>query len=134
MSGVKNTLEKGLRVGKLTLIRELVQNQAWLCRCDCGGWKIARSEYLKYNLIMSCGCAITENLLRRIETPLRKLPYYMWAPIGLRFGSLTVEERVRGRHGRWKCICDCGGKVETTAEDLYRGRITHCNHCNGGAE
>lgn len=134
MSGVKHKLAAGVRVGKLTLIRELVPNHAWLCKCDCGGWKIARAEYLKYGQIMSCGCAITENLLKRNEFPPRKLPYYMWAPIGRRFGNLVVKERVRRGHSRWWCDCDCGGRISASAEDLYRERVTHCKNCRGGEE
>lgn len=33
-----------------------LRDGAWLCACDCGGTKIARSSHLRRGVILSCGC------------------------------------------------------------------------------
>lgn len=114
----------GERFGKLTAKRELIPNRLWLCKCDCGAWKITRPQHLQYGLVKSCGCLPREHTN---ITPPRKLPEYMYCPIGMRFGKLTPVSRIS--KSRWLCKCDCGGEIVATNEGLYRGKVTHCENC-----
>lgn len=47
---------------------------------------------------------------------------------GLRYGRLTVIERVenRGKHTKWLCQCDCGTKVIVAGDDLQSGHTQSC--------
>ena len=48
---------------------------------------------------------------------------------GMKFSKLTVIERVENsKDGKsaWKCICDCGKEVISTAGNLKRGKVTSC--------
>lgn len=52
-----NMLNK--RFGKLTVIKELERTKrgsTWLCKCDCGGTKIANGRDLRSGHVLSCGC------------------------------------------------------------------------------
>lgn len=49
--------------------------------------------------------------------------------VGLKFGSLTVLERLPEREDRywlWRCRCDCGGEICVNTKRLIRGTITNC--------
>ena len=50
----------GQRFGKLTAVsraENTTQGRAqWLCRCDCGGEKVAQAAYLNKGTTRSCGC------------------------------------------------------------------------------
>lgn len=50
----------GNRYGKLTVVKPIKDTRAkvqfWLCKCDCGKKKIARSGDLKSGYTKSCGC------------------------------------------------------------------------------
>lgn len=54
--------------------------ERWLCRCDCGGEKIARSGALRGGNTRSCGCLNSEN--RRFSTrkhgAYRTKTYWVW--------------------------------------------------------
>ncbi len=49
---------------------------------------------------------------------------------GQRFGKLVAVEYIKGvppkYKASWRCICDCGGEKITRAENLRRGKSTHC--------
>jgi len=49
---------------------------------------------------------------------------------GLRFGKLVAVEYIKGKppkyKAEWRCVCDCGGEKTTRAENLRRGKSTHC--------
>ena len=47
---------------------------------------------------------------------------------GMRFGRLTVIERVpsKSRHARWKCRCDCGNYTEALSNNLQSGSKVSC--------
>ena len=40
----------------------------WVCRCDCGGWKLADGGDLKRGKTTSCGCRLRDVLIRRNRT------------------------------------------------------------------
>ena len=49
----------GLRFGRLTVVgleETNTRKTYWLCRCDCGNFKKARSDSLQAGKIQSCGC------------------------------------------------------------------------------
>lgn len=47
---------------------------------------------------------------------------------GMRFGRLTVIERVenRGNYAMWRCRCDCGGETITRTSSLKNGHTKSC--------
>ena len=57
----------GMKFGKLTVIgksknpnKDNKTGRFWLCKCDCGGTKIASTSNLNYGIISSCGCLRSE--------------------------------------------------------------------------
>lgn len=55
----------GQRFGRLTVLGWAgysKPNAAWVCRCDCGGGKVAYSHNLTSGRTRSCGCLNLENL------------------------------------------------------------------------
>lgn len=49
--------------------------------------------------------------------------------VGTRFGKLTVIERAESNKfgkARWRCLCDCGGEVTTTRNQLVSGNTRSC--------
>lgn len=46
---------------------------------------------------------------------------------GERFGRLTVCYLLsRGKHTRWKCLCDCGKEHEASTVNMRTGRVKSC--------
>lgn len=57
----------GNRYGRLLVLAEAslfqrphIRRRAWICACDCGGFKIAQSQSLKTGETRSCGCLRAE--------------------------------------------------------------------------
>jgi hypothetical protein len=54
----------GRRYERLVVLERVGKNHrgrsTWLCRCDCGGEKIANSEMLRKGNTKSCGCLQSE--------------------------------------------------------------------------
>ena len=54
----------GKRSGKLTILKMVGRDSnnkiLWLCRCECGNMKEARSDQLSSTRIQSCGCLSEE--------------------------------------------------------------------------
>ena len=111
----------GMRFGKLTVL-ELSDTRrngyrVWNCRCDCGRRVQIPSRALRGGKT-DCGCGKYGGAgVRRDLT-------------GQRFGKLTVlglapTESGSGRR-LWKCRCDCGGTVLTTAGQLNAGNVKSC--------
>lgn len=87
----------------------------WKCQCDCGRIVITTGTNLKAGRTMSCGCAITKNLL------------------GVKFGRLTVTgdadpyiSKSGVRRTRWRCRCDCGAELLVQARYLISGNTRSC--------
>lgn len=54
-----NTEITGKKVGSLTAVERLYvkdKKAYWLCKCDCGGEKIVRTESFNFGKVRSCGC------------------------------------------------------------------------------
>lgn len=100
----------GLKFGKLTPLDPIFDKKSiyWNCLCDCGNYKkILAGELLrtKRKGTQSCGCIASPNLK------------------GLKFGKLTVIERF---DKKWKCVCDCGNIIFTSAYLLNKKQTTSC--------
>lgn len=61
----------GQRFGRLTVIGyhgKRGSNHVWLCRCDCGGEKIAQAGNMRAGLTQSCGCLFRERIIAANST------------------------------------------------------------------
>lgn len=70
----------GLKFGRLTVVKYLgaltYGNSSWLCKCDCGNDKIARTATLTKGAVQSCGCLAVEVRHRpRSEETKRRMSY-----------------------------------------------------------
>ena len=120
---IKNLL--GQQFGLLTVI-ERAENiggrAAWLCKCECGGTKIARSSNLQTGKTKSCGCKRKEQLEQLHKSNIINLE-------GKRFGKLVALEQVGSNYGNnivWKCQCDCGNIKNVPGNVLRNGLTQSC--------
>lgn len=117
----------GKRFGKLVvegraddyIIKNGRHFRRWICRCDCGGIKVAKESYLKNGTTNHCGCE-TKN--RRSKAKTKDLT-------GKRFGHLLVicrsTENIHNR-AAWVCKCDCGNVVTVESTNLITGNTKSC--------
>lgn len=104
----------GQKFNKLTVIREYGKdkkgNITWLCKCDCGNFKVVRGQELTGNKVKSCGCSKFRDLS------------------GQKFGKLTVIKRVEniGKQVAYLCRCDCGNTKIVKADYLREGYTKSC--------
>lgn len=109
----------GQRFGKLQVVafEKVVNGMAqWLCKCDCGNFKVAYGTRLRYGVVNSCGC------IRHGRSPnFRDLT-------GQKFNRLTVLEYVETRKTQslWRCRCDCGNEIVTKGIYLTIGDTKSC--------
>ena len=110
--------------GALTVLYRMEnrgRHTQWMCRCACGREYPATAMALKQGNVRSCGCRQHDWFGGRDLT-------------GRRFGRLTALERVRKPHAGtsalWRCRCDCGREIETTAEHLVSGATCSCGCLN----
>lgn len=56
------------RFGRLIVVKRVENDKnnraMWLCKCDCGNYKIINSHHLRNGSIKSCNCLWKENLLK----------------------------------------------------------------------
>lgn len=108
------------KFGHLTAIKDTGKRYKGLtillCRCDCGNMCEVTSNHLRTGHTISCGC--------------KKSNRHDLA--GKRFGRLVVKEYVGQKNGytMWKCICDCGNTIVTSAHALKNGRTRSCGCLN----
>ena len=109
----------GMRSGRLVAVRPTEQrrrsSRLWLCKCDCGQEILAEPYKIRNKVIASCGCLRTEKKIKDIT--------------GQRFGRLVALERLNKKRGSsfmWRCQCDCGKVVETSANSLLSGNTRSC--------
>ena len=110
----------GERFGRLVVVArtENTNNDVWwLCKCDCGNMKIARTTSLRSGDVVSCGC-------RRAEL---NTPHDIK---GQKFGRLTAIELINRRSpsgdAYWKCQCECGNITEVRKSKLISGNTKSC--------
>ena len=102
-------------------------NQAqWMCRCECGNYKIVRASYLKNGDTTSCGCLKAEAAKER-TVDLE----------GQVFGKLTVAEfagykklKNGWNEAQWLCKCSCGNTKIIQASSLKRKNTNSCGNCH----
>lgn len=112
----------GQRFGRLIAVKRVEdkrQGTFWLCKCDCGGTKIAETRNLRKGLTQSCGCLHREVISKNKLIDLT----------GQKFGRLTVLEMSTNQTDGdvvWKCRCDCGNYSEVVAGHLKSGHTKSC--------
>jgi len=114
---------KGQAFGSLTTRRLVSAPRAralrlrgahWLCRCECGRYKIARGCALRSKHIRSCGCRF---LVEGIDVT------------GERYGALVAIKRsdIKGAQGAsWLFQCDCGSSPTIRLKDVRYGNTLSC--------
>ena len=109
----------GNRYGRLTVIKRdgtsKDHHAMWLCQCDCGNQTRVISKDLRKGHTTSCGCYNRELITNQI--------------IGQKFNKLTVLERAgtdNNRNSLWKCQCDCGNIIITSAKALKSNHKLSC--------
>jgi 5-methylcytosine-specific restriction endonuclease McrA len=114
----------GERFGRLVVVArtENTNNDVWwLCKCDCGNMKVARTTSLRSGDVVSCGC-------RRAEL---NTPHDIK---GQKFGRLTAIELINRRSpsgdAYWKCQCECGNVIEVKKSRLSGGYSKSCGCIN----
>lgn len=110
----------GFKFGLLTIVnREDGHKRThWKCVCDCGKTTLVSNSNLTAGNTKSCGCLWDRAVKKQM--------------IGTRFGLLTVNSQVSSKaYGKakfaiYKCLCDCGGEIETYATSLRCGDVISC--------
>lgn len=111
--------QTGKIYGRLTVIKsDGLSNDnriMWLCKCICGNFTRVRGTDLRSGHTTSCGCYNKELITNQI--------------IGQKFNKLTVIERAgtdNNRNSLWKCKCQCGNIIITTAKSLKSNHKLSC--------
>ena len=110
----------GRRFGRL-LVESRAENSRngrvqWNCICDCEEEIVALAYNLKNGNTQSCGCLQCQ---RSSETKIKDI-------IGMRFGMLTVLERIS--IDKIRCLCDCGQETIVKYGNLTSGNTKSCGH------
>lgn len=97
----------GQKFGRLTVIRR-VENKGkkvmWLCKCDCGGEKIAGGRVMRRGQLKTCGCFDKERIIKgggSAGNKLYRLRSYM---ITRCYNKKAINYKYYG--GRGITICD----------------------------
>lgn len=105
---------EGQRFGKLTVIGFAGSDESghklYYVLCDCGTKFVATGSNLTSGRTRSCSCTRRTDLTGQV------------------FGKLTVVSYHSSRNGKamWLCRCECGREKVVSADNLRRGRSTHC--------
>lgn len=121
----------GQRFGRLTVIKrgeDIIypsgqKKITWLCKCDCGNYKIVKSDCLKEKTIQSCGCYNSECSHNRFFMDLT----------GHKYNMLTVLNRTddyidknKKHFIRWLCQCECGNTTVVSTANLKNNSVKSC--------
>lgn len=90
----------------------------WLCRCECGGEKVAFETALSQGRTKSCGCLQSAGSMKKLM-----------AEVGRKYGMLTVlgfSHRTDDNRCMFDCICDCGIAVTTNIYTMRQGKARSC--------
>lgn len=111
--------ETGNVYGRLTVLNKdglsKDHHAMWLCKCSCGKTVSVIGKDLRSGHTTSCGCYNLELITNQI--------------IGQTFNKLTVIERAgtdKNRNSLWKCKCECGNIIITTAKSLKNNHKISC--------
>jgi len=116
--------ETGNRYGRLTVVRRNPENAYhkganWICRCECGGERVASGIGLRQGLIKSCGCLIRETRVLRCACGYKGQKTRNWTP-------------------DWKCY-RCSGlsplqdPPKMTEDELFEKRAEHWRYYHRSA-
>lgn len=92
----------------------------FLFECDCGIRQLFTKKK-RYKSIECHQCRFNR------KTELLKKQF-----LGKKINSWTVTEYIgKGKNGvrRWKCICECGSKLEVNINCISKNEITKCRSC-----
>ena len=116
----------GQKFGRLVVIEQAESSRSlngknrirWRCQCDCGNDTTVIGSNLISGSIKSCGCFRREHMSKKQFKNL----------IGQKFGRLTVLEFVKidSGHAVWKCLCNCGNKLNVLSNNLRNGNTKSC--------
>lgn len=113
---MKTIDETGNRYGRLTVICRAGSARSggalWLCRCDCGGEKLALGAKLRRGEIRSCGCLERETRvyngyrrMRPIHGMAKSRLYEVWRGMKKRCGNPS-HPHYKDYGGRGISVCD----------------------------
>ena len=104
----------GMKFGMLTVIKR-ARGTAWLCKCDCGNYKVVERHNLVGGDIVSCGCKHKRQDIS-----------------GMRVGKLLVtDDVIKTKSGiYYGCICDCGTYKYVRYDHLRDGVTRSCGCWN----
>ena len=119
----------GQRFGLLTVLsiqpRTKANDDRWLCKCDCGNYKVKFSYTLRNQKSPSCGC-ITGELIRKSKythQDINSKEYRAWGHMKSRCYNKLVE-RYKDYGGRGITVCaEWFDSYENFLEDM--GRCPH---------
>lgn len=116
--------ETGNRYGRLTVVRRNPENAYhkganWICRCECGGERVASGIGLRQGLIKSCGCLIRETRVLRCACGYKGQKTRDWTP-------------------DWKCYRCSGASPlqeppKMTEDEIFEKRVEHWRYYHRSA-
>lgn len=100
----------GMKFGMLTVVKYLGKTN-WLCKCDCGNYKVVKRHNLVGGDIVSCGCKHKREDIS-----------------GKKFGKLFVtDDVIKTSSGvYYGCVCDCGTYKYIRYDHLINGLTRSC--------
>lgn len=128
---------RGQKFNKLTVLYRVKSHRAsskeayWKCQCECGNTTEVRSDHLKSNRIMSCGCFQEETRKENGMKTKNLIPNELKDLTNQIFGVLKVielnNEKSSIKHKIWKCQClNCGNITYVSTTNLVSGRTKSC--------
>lgn len=110
---------EGLRFGMMLVIERVPcpGPAHWLCRCDCGTYKVVGGGHLRDGDAQSCGCWRS-----------RPRPEKRRDLTGNRYGRLVALLPLARTKGNtwWMCQCDCGEQKRVRLDRLVSGETISC--------
>ena len=116
--------ETGNRYGRLTVVRRNPENAYhkganWICRCECGGERVASGIGLRQGMVKSCGCLVRERRILRCACGYKGQKTRNWTP-------------------DWKCY-RCSGlsplaePPKMTEDEIFEKRVEHWRYYHRSA-
>lgn len=112
--------------GRLTVIERDKKRKKvyWICKCNCGNIISVRSDHLRSNKIVSCGCLQKE---KAKEVGNKTAKDYS----GIISGWLTIIEPLnysteKTQNRVWKAKCKCGREIAISTDKIGRQKSCGC--------
>lgn len=119
------SIEANKVYGMLTAIHPTTNGKVgharWEFRCSCGNLKVARSCHVLEGRTVACGCLRVQRVKESNAARTGVKP-------GDRFGRLVAVSftSVRKKHAVWSWLCDCGKRVDVSAQKAKSGHTQSC--------